>query len=212
MAPEHVYLMRPEFQSYLWKNFKVNLKSLCATVASDPSAGAPPKWKDSEGKEQLKKDIVLGLVPATMEVREVYNMHHQLYQAYKFWNFTTSLKNLREAIALDHARMVEDAGWYGYDVSIIRSLAEPDYLPWHKSPTATLLAQDVANGMQRLYTPMQMHAMRQEYQVFTLYQFRKFVNQEVDKEGKKEARFLKKQKKEAKKLKRRTGLSRAEQG
>jgi hypothetical protein len=59
---------------------------------------------------------------------------------------------------------------------------------------------------------MQMHAMRQEYQVFTLYQFRKFVNQEVDKEGKKEARFLKKQKKEAKKLKRRTGLSRAEQG
>jgi hypothetical protein len=178
MAPEHVYLMHPDFQSYLCKNFEVNLKSLCATLASDPSAGALPKWKDSEGREQLTKDIVLGLVPATMEAREVYNIHDQLYHPYKFSNLTTNLKNLREAIALDHAGMVEDAGWYGHDMSsILRSLAKPDYLPWHKSPAATLLAQDVANGMRHLYTPMQMHAMQQEYQVFTLYQFCKFVNQ-----------------------------------
>jgi hypothetical protein len=78
-------------------------------------------------------------------------------------------------------------------------------LPWHRSPAATLLAQDVADGMRHIYTPIQLYAMREEYQMFPLDWFCKFIHQEGDKATKKEARFLKKQKKEAKKQQKRRG-------
>lgn len=204
MAPNDVYLTHPDFQLYSLKNFKVNLKSLRVALARDPTAGAPPKWKDGEAKELLKTEIISGVVPANMDAREVYDMHKELYHRYKFANFATNLKNLREAIASDHARMIEDAACYGHDVHIISSLSLPDYLPWHKSPAASLLAQDVADGMNQSYTPIQLYAMRPEYQVFQFLQFRKFIYQEVAKADKKEARFLRKQKQEAKKQRQRT--------
>jgi hypothetical protein len=45
-----------------------------------------------------------------------------------------------------HARMVDDAACYCHDVQIIQShWGLQGYLPWHRSPAATLLAQDGAS-------------------------------------------------------------------
>jgi hypothetical protein len=206
MTAQDAYLTFPNFQLYAFKNFKVNLKSLRAALARDPNAGAPPKWQDSEAKEVLRDDIINDVVTADMDARQVYNMRQELYHPYNFGNFALNLKNLTEAIlASDHERMVEDAACYGHDIQIVQSLLLPGYLHWHRSPAATLLAQDVADGMRHIYTPIQLYAMREEYQMFPLDWFRKFIHQEEDKATKKEARFLKKQKKEAKKQQKRQG-------
>ena len=91
-----------------------------------------------------------------MEAREVYDTHPEIYHPYPFSNFSNNLANLRDAIEVDRARMEEDAACYGHDVAIVHSQgirAEPGYLPWHRSPAAALLAQDVAAGKNKTMPP-----------------------------------------------------------
>lgn len=162
----------------------------------------PPPWKASQAKSLLRGDILSGVVLSDMAAKDVFNSRPE-YQAYAYRNFATNLKNLRGAIASDHARMVEDAACYEHDLAIVHNQgfrSEPDYLPWHRSPAATLLAHDVAEGKNKTMPPRDLRATRPEYEPFPLKQFRQFVQQEVGKAAKKEARFLKKQQKQQKDL------------
>jgi hypothetical protein len=176
MSHKDVYNSRPCYQCYPFKNFVTNLKNLRKLLAQGQTAGAPPQWKTSQAKEQLQSDILSGTVRPDMQPKHVYNMHAELYHVYEFRNFSTNLKNLREAIANDQARMIEDAGYYGHDVAIVHGSgfrSEPGYLPWHGSPAATLLAQDVADGKHNILEPMELYASRPEYQIFPIVVFRK---------------------------------------
>ena len=53
-----VFAMRPEFQLYLLKNFKTNLKNLRESIAKGPKQPKPPGWRKSEAKELLREDII----------------------------------------------------------------------------------------------------------------------------------------------------------
>jgi hypothetical protein len=104
-------------------------------------------------------------------------MHPEFYHHYPWPNFATNLKNLREAIAWDHDCK---------DLHIFLTLglrALPGYLPWHKSPAAFLLAQDMADGMTNIYLPNQLRATRPKNQEYSLDWFRIHYYQAVDKEA-----------------------------
>jgi hypothetical protein len=196
MAPHDIYLSRPEYQLYMYRNFTTNLKNLRDAMAREP-VGAPMKWKESNAKEVLRAEIISGLVTADMDAGQVYNMHPELYHAYPFSKFTTNLRNLRDAIDTEYERAAEDAACYGHDLAIVHGQgfrSEPNYMPWHRSPAAALLAQDVAEGRNLTMPPRDLQATRPEYQAVTSKQFSQFVRHEVGKAAKKkEARFLKKQ-------------------
>jgi hypothetical protein len=86
--------------------------------------------------------------------------------------------------------------------------SQPGYLPWHKSPGAQFLAQDVAAGKNQTMPPRELYATRPEYQAVTLKQFRQFIGQEVGKATKRQARILREQQKEDEKKKKTTKRTR----
>jgi hypothetical protein len=206
MAARDVFSLRPEYQRYPFKNFVTNLRSLRQALTRNPNIRAPPppQWKNSEAKELLNSEIISGVVTPDMDSKQVYNMHPSLYHQYQFQNFVVNLRNLREVIATNHARMIADCELYGHDMAIVPTVgfrSEPGYLPWHRSKAPTLLAEDIAKGKHKIFSAVQLHASRPEYQVFPLKQFGKFIHQEVDRCNKKEFRFQRKQKKEEQKHK-----------
>jgi hypothetical protein len=197
MQPTQVFHCRPEFQVYPYSNFANNLKRLRESLARNATTPAgPTKWKNSNAKAVLRAEIISGLVGPGMQAREVYNMHPDLYHPYLFRNFAPNLTKLRVAIAADHERMITDSECH--DVAIVQGVgfrSEPGYLPWHRSTAATLLAQDVADGLNNTMRPHELYLSRPEYQAFSMKKFRQFIYQAVVKASKKEACFLRKQQK-----------------
>jgi hypothetical protein len=201
MLARAVYDSRPIFRVYPFRNFANNLKSLRQALAKDP--GPPPKWATSQAKEQLQIDIVSGAIPTDMPARQVFDMHPHLFHQYEFRNFSNNLKSLRKSIAEDYERMEADWEDYSHDLDIVDRLglrADPT-VRWHGSRGATLLAEDVAEGLHTTMKPSQLYASRPEYRIVSSEQFRKHIYQEVHRNEKQAARFLRKQQKEEKKNK-----------
>ena len=70
-----------------------------------------PKWINSKEKENLRNDIINGVVSDTMHAREVYEMRNGSYHKFPYHRFKENLKNLRQTIrnATDAAREDEIA-------------------------------------------------------------------------------------------------------
>ena len=63
-----------------------------------------PAWKNSQAKEMLCKDILLGLADDKMMGHKVYEMREE-YKMFPFLNFSLNLKSLQDSIKRDLDRI-----------------------------------------------------------------------------------------------------------
>ena len=191
-----VYNSRPEFQKYPLKNFKTNLRNLRKSVA-EGRLPKPPPWGGSVAKELLRSDIISGCVVPTMDAQYVYKMRPE-FQLYKFGNFSSNLKNLRELITKNYKRMQDDVGYYGRDRGTLLAIRANDPPPedpelsWHRSEAAKLLKKDIDDRIHTMMKPSEMYTRFPAYQDFPPDVFRKHVHQEVTDRARMKQRFEKK--------------------
>lgn len=151
------------------------------------------KWINSQAKILLRHDIVHGVVDAQMASRDVYQMRDE-YSEFKYENFRTNLKSLRETVAKNIAQMQMDSLFFGHDKSIMMNERRnaPKRLLWIESLAPSLLKQDIDEGLHNHLTPAELYASRVEYQTFPLQVFRNHIYQEVDTRTKRAHRYAKK--------------------
>jgi hypothetical protein len=142
------------------------------------------KWRYSEAKKLLRKDIVDGVVTMHSNVHVVYNMRDGIYLDYEFEKFRNNLKNLIVAVQKDQTDAATNT------IALNNTLDRkppPDpanqaaYPPWHSSPARMYLLQDLANGVFQGMKPSQIQQTRQEYQEFPSRVFRDNYYKEVHK-------------------------------
>ena len=107
-------------------------------------------WGTSDAKELLRKDINEGRVTEEMQPKQVYGMHPE-YKKYKYTNFTTNLKALRESI--------RDKGKYWTD--------------WGTSEAKELLKKDIEEG--RVTEQMQPHQVYEMHPEYKRYKYTNFT-------------------------------------
>jgi len=193
--PNQVHNSNPEFQKWPLSRFKPNMKNLI-TACNNPKVKMV-KWGKSKAKEMLADDIIKGEVLPAMAAKDAYEMREE-YKSFKYENFRTNLKNLREVIAKDFARMQQDSVDYVHDRELVKDLRNnnpllrPPCPNWHQSAARQLLKDDMTTGKHLTMKPMQLHATKQEHRMFPLDVFRNHIYQEADERAKRECRFKKK--------------------
>ena len=96
MAPEVVYLQRPEFAEFDFKRFRDRLADLRKQI--EKNKNKPPRWIKSKAKGLLEEDLKSGRIPlddADMTAEEVY-MQRTEFAEFKFEQFETNLDSLRK--------------------------------------------------------------------------------------------------------------------
>ena len=162
------------------------------TTKDGEPAVAP--WGSSKAKHILRQGIVDGSIPNSMPVEEVYELC-DLFKLYNKENFTTNLKNLREAVAKDYDRMAADAKAYGHDIELLKILREqqpssfpkPPYPNWHTHVARLHLRDDLGAHKHMSMTPKELYLTRQEYQEFPHDVFCDHIYQERDRISKQKA-------------------------
>lgn len=151
------------------------------------------KWINSQAKILLQDDIIRGVVHAQMAPRDVYQMRKE-YLEFKYENFRTNLKSLRDAVATSILQMQMDSLFFGHDKSIMMNERQnaPRRLLWIESLAPSLLKKDIDEGLHEHLTPAELYASRTEYQAFPLQIFRNHIYQEVDTRAKRAHRYAKK--------------------
>ena len=136
------------------------------------------KWINSQAKVMLRDDIIRGVVDVQMAAKDVYQMREE-YSQFKYENFRTNLKSLRDAVATSILRMQMDSVFFGHDKSVMKHERQnaPRRLLWIESLAPSLLKQDVNEGLHEHMTPAELYAYRVEYQEFPLQVFRNHIYQ-----------------------------------
>jgi hypothetical protein len=142
------------------------------------------KWRNSKEKENLRDDIINGVVTAEMRPSAVYNMRNGTYHKFPYVNFQTNLRNLRIAIAKLKVAKMEDE--IALDDTARRWQERPAHGPgnypiWHESVAKALLIGDIASGAIEGLQPAQVRQRRPEYQIYPLKVFRDFLHKEKTK-------------------------------
>lgn len=141
------------------------------------------KWRKSKAKEQLRSDIIKGIVPDEMTAEIVYDMHDGAYHPYDFKNFKVNLKNLRDVIKkrLSKAQVDEVALRNTIEQRTLITEGRVEdlrYPRWNKSSAQALLTQDVASGIVNTMKPAELWMTRPEYRIYPLSVFRDHIYKE----------------------------------
>ena len=140
------------------------------------------KWKNSGEKQQLKMDILSGIVSPEMRPSVVYNMHNGIYHKFEYTNFQCNLRNLRSAI--NRSRIAAHEDEIAMRTTFQRWGREPGnepYPAWHESEAKELLLDDIASGATEGLKPAEVHQLRPEYQDYPLKVFRDHLIKEKKK-------------------------------
>ena len=129
---------------------------------------SPPPWRSSKAKKLLQEDIVSNVVKPEMDATTVFQMRPE-FQLYKFANFKTNLKNLRDAIASGKT-----------------AASKPT--KWGKSKAKDLLRHDIITGVVKPEMDgATVFLMRPEYQLYKEDNFKsnfKNLREVIDKQYK----------------------------
>jgi hypothetical protein len=143
------------------------------------------KWIHSKEKENLKDDIINGVVSETMHAREVYEMRNGSYHKFPYHRFQDNLKNLRKAIQMARDSAREDEIAFG---NVMREWPRQEeagatrtYPPWHNSRAKALLLEDIEAGIIDGYCPSIVRQTRPEYMEYPPQVFRDHLNKEKKK-------------------------------
>ena len=125
-----------------------------------PRKNKEPSWSKSKEKEKLYEDINSGEV-AGMSTKEVYEMHDGIYKKFKYPNFRTNLRNLRNKVAKDRMAADKSKEAYDHDKSFF---AKPRHtFAWKDSDQHKQLVKDIRDGSLDGMKPIEARNTRDEY-------------------------------------------------
>jgi hypothetical protein len=141
----------------------------------------PPAWRYSEAKTTLRTLLENdndGKVHA-MDPQDVYRLS-PLFQLYKYSNFRTNLKSLKESMKAEKGIALADEQALLHDRTLIpkMTMTVRGYPCWEGSDAKTLLRNDVKEKKQKGSKPAELRGTREEYKNFPLAVFRKHIYQE----------------------------------
>ena len=136
------------------------------------------KWKNSEAKKILIKDLLSGDVYDGMGPAEVY-MTQPEYAHYEYKNFVTNLRNLRAAIRKEKNNAVRNERAYQHDRNLLPSVFDRTVLPWKDSDCYHILKEDIKNGVLNELSKRELWNSREEYQMYDFTYFYNHVLQEI---------------------------------
>ena len=146
-----------------------------------PRKKPPEPWRNSKAKKLLRKGIIDGDYPESMEPELIFYSKPE-FQEYDFDRFKDNLDNLREAIELHQDRADDDASHLAHD-HLLRgdppAQTAKGYPRWEGSDAEKLLKADVDAGRHLAMEPSELHAFREEYEEFPLKVFRDHIQQET---------------------------------
>ena len=136
------------------------------------------KWKNSEAKKILIKDLLSGDVYDGMGPAEVY-MTQPEYAHYEYKNFVTNLRNLRAAIRKEKNNAVRNERAYQHDHNLLPSVFDRTVLQWKDSDCYHILKEDIKNGVLNELSKRELWNSREEYQMYNFTYFYNHVLQEI---------------------------------
>jgi hypothetical protein len=148
------------------------------------------KWRDSDAKFLLYKDIMEGTVPlealdengeSTMPLLDIYVMHPELVE-YDYSKLSSQLRGLRTTIATLMDREEEDQQDFAAYVSNhpASSFLHHGYIEYQGSEAQELLLQDVEDKLHKTMGKKALWMFRSEYHLnFPLRVFRDKIYQEI---------------------------------
>lgn len=136
-------------------------------------------WMKSDEKEQLRNDIINGVVTDNMQAALVYQMHHGAYHKFKFERFKVNLRNLRLAITKSEDAAKEDQfALANYLEQLPAQVDLPPYPPWYGSVNRACLLADIEASTIEGVKSENVWQMRPEYSIYPLDVFRDHLNKE----------------------------------
>ncbi len=135
-------------------------------------------WRSSKAKALLRRLILDGVISKSDSPEHVYKLHHE-FQNFKFKNFKTNLKSLHESVQKGKQASERDEIALANDIAIRgKNTHTSNGVPvWVRSNAATLLEEDIRNGVHRIMDPRDLWRSRDEFQEFPLDKFRDKIYQ-----------------------------------
>lgn len=154
-------------------------KKTMAHLYLPPANGKkPPPWRGSPAKKMLRKGIIAGDYPESMSNEAIYGSSLEFRQ-YKWKDFNTNIKNLREAIKISQAKADRDAAAFVADRNRPPAAGATPLVVWAGSQAEKSLIDDVDHGRHLLMKPKALRATRPEYGEWSLKSFRDHIQQEL---------------------------------
>jgi len=183
VSNEQIYLQRPQYAEWTFKEFDKYLKSLRNIVKKEKQKAEEVKeWRFSEARKLLLDDLKSNRVSRDVtanDAEQVYIKRPE-FMKYEFDKFLGYLKSLREIVNKKQSNSDRDAAAYQKDRLIhpIRSHNSRGEPRWAGSEAERLLALDLKDGLlDQFQSKMDFHASRAEYRQFGLTKFRKHIHQ-----------------------------------
>ena len=132
-----------------------------------------------------------------MKPKQVQQMRPE-FMEWPLPQFGRNLASLRDTLARDYRRMLQDCEYWGLDSANLydhRQKYPLEDIPWHLSDAKDLMEKDIDDGLHLKMIPMKLQETRPEYAAFDPDTFRNHIYQEVKKREKfaSKIRFGKKQ-------------------
>jgi hypothetical protein len=133
-------------------------------------------WKRC--KPKLQDDIVNGIVPDDWDPEKVHSFR-DIYVAVNFARFKANLANLRQKMATELDRAIQDDEAFQHDEDHAESFLAASRKPkWDGSAAQRLLKEDMDAAANANLKPAALQATRPEYAFVEPKVFRKHVHQE----------------------------------
>lgn len=150
-------------------------------------------WIKSKARRMLYDGIIDGKIKNGADPEDVYQSDPEFLK-WPRHRFIPNLASLKEIIARDYGRMMNDLKNYQHDVKKLvdqRVGEAPRKVPWHKSEAKKLLEDEIDKGVLEQDPkplPHEMYNAKAEYRQFLLEEFRNHIYQEVKRREKMETR------------------------
>jgi hypothetical protein len=176
----------PIFKVYKIGNFKANFKRLYKKITGvDPKSNPempkkqetstkakttkkPEPWQSSLAKAFLLKLLKDPNAPLEGKSDEEIFKLHPVFEGYKFDNFKTNMKSLKEKVENDRRMAMIETEMFESDMKLYnrKELTVGGYPFWHLHPSSALLEKDVEDGIAYQIAPKELRLTREEYQEF----------------------------------------------
>ena len=147
------------------------------------------KWRKSEAKKLLYKDIMEGRVPIDakedgnnkLALKDIYSLRPE-YAEYDYNKFSSRISSIRSTMKKNISRAKDDQAAFDLYVETnpVSYFSHKGYIQWQGSESQRLLQEDIANGRLEEWGKMELWQSRQEYHFeFPLKEFRDKIDQEI---------------------------------
>lgn len=142
------------------------------------SARKPPKWRYSNAKKLLLKDIHRGTITSMCNPKDVHHSRPE-FHVYKFNNFKATLRRYLKQTAELKDLADDEAAALAHDEALGLRIHNKPYPRWQGTHAEALLKADISQNLHVNHKPKELWVTRPEYKTYPLNVFRDHIQQEL---------------------------------